>query len=357
MNETTGDTAACPAPVTLAGTHPPAATLSRLRHAATAARLTCLASSWAGWNASYPFQCVQAHEFTRSASFVVHHTAACPECRHAGRLAQLQSVAQAKGGQCLETAWMGSEVRHRLQCAHGHAWKVAARKVMGEGSWCRRCAQREHATRMLSEDGLARMQEAASLRGGRLLDADYAGLNARYRFTWAHGHAWEAAGAEIVRGSWCRACANAEKRVLYRLPDGLARLQAAAQARQGICLASEYVVSRSQYWFRCRHGHEWQTSGHRIFRGAWCPICVNDRMRLSIDDMHVLARERGGLCLSEHYKNNATKLHRECRRGHRWRAPASTVRQGHWCAACAHMDKISNPKSKAHSKYVPVKLP
>lgn len=357
MDEINPGTTACPTTAAKAKAQVASSPLSRLHAAAAAAGLTCLSSSWMGWKASYPFRCVHGHVFMRSASFVAHHAVSCPECRDARRLAQLKSVADARGGQCLDTVWQGSGARHQFQCAHGHVWKAVPRKVIGEGSWCRRCAQQEHSKRMRREDGFFRMQDMATRRGGKLLDDEYAGLHARYRFSCAKGHHWQAEGAEIVRGSWCRMCANAEKRVLYRLPDGLARLQAAAQARLGICLASEYVQARSQYWFRCQHGHEWQTSGNRIFRGTWCPTCAHDRMRLSIDEMHRLARERGGLCLSEHYKNNSTKLHWECHRGHRWHAPAGTVRQGHWCAACAYLDKISNPRSKAGFKYLPVEQP
>jgi hypothetical protein len=208
---------------------------------------------------------------------------------------------------------------------------------------------------MLCQDGLARLQDVARLRGGTLLDTVYAGMYLRYRFSCAKGHHWQAEGAEIVRGSWCKACANENKRVQYRLPDGLARLHAAAQAKQGVCLSSEYTMARAHYRFRCQRGHEWETTGHRIFRGTWCPACAHDTQRLSIDQMRELARQRGGRCLSEHYKNSVTKLQWECHRGHQWHAIPGTVTRGHWCAACAHMDKISNPRSGVRGKYVPAK--
>jgi hypothetical protein len=329
--------------------------LSRLQHAAEAEGISCLASSWDNWQASYPFACRRGHQFVRSASFVVQHRISCPECRDAERLAQLNRVAESKGGRCLETAWRGGGVRHQFQCARGHVWQATPRKVNGEGSWCRRCAQQEHGKKMLCQDGLARLQEAARLRGGQLLDTVYGGMYLRYRFSCSEGHHWQAEGGEIARGSWCKACANENKRTQYRLPDGLARLHAAAQARQGVCLSPEYTMARDHYRFRCHKGHEWQTTGNRIFRGAWCPSCAHDSLRLGIDQMRELAEQRGGRCVSEHYKNSVTKLRWECHRGHQWDAIPGAVTRGHWCAACAHMDKISNPRSKARGKYVPTR--
>lgn len=191
-------------------------------------------------------------------------------------------------------------MRHRFQCARGHIWQAMPGKVASEGSWCRRCAQQDHGPKRMRKDGLASLQDVAERRGGTLLDTVYAGMCLRYRFACAKGHQWQAEGAEIVRGFWCKACANEAKRIQYRLPDGLARLQAAAQARQGACLSSEYIIARTHYRFRCQKGHEWQSTGHRIFRGAWCPVCAHDALRLSIDQMRELARQRGGRCLSEH---------------------------------------------------------
>lgn len=329
--------------------------LDRLRRTAEAANLVLLSSEWDTWKANYAFGCAQGHRFVRSASFALLHPMCCPDCRLTTRLAALKRVAQEKGGECLETAWQGSKVPHRLRCGCGHNWKARPSRIITDGSWCPRCAQQEHSKRMMRLGGLESLQEMAVQQGGRLLDTVYSGMHARYRFCCAQGHHCQAKGGEVARGSWCRACANADKSQQYRLRDGLTRLQAAAQAKQGICLSTEYILSRSSYRFRCRQGHEWQASGQRIFRGAWCPVCANEHKRLSIDDMRQLARQRGGQCLSDHYRNNSTKLHWECHRGHQWQAMPSSILRGHWCPSCAHFSQISNPASRARSKYRPVK--
>ena len=57
--------------------------------------------------------------------------------------------------------------------------------------------------------------------------------------------------------------------------------------------------------------------------------------RLTIQDMHVAAKEKGGRCLSATYVNNATHLKWECKEGHRWIAIPSSIRRGIWCPHCA----------------------
>ena len=77
-------------------------------------------------------------------------------------------------------------------------------------------------------------------------------------------------------------------------------LRALARARGGECLSREYHGVMTDYRWRCAEGHEWVALGNRVRRGSWCPHCAG-RLRLTIDEMQALARERGGLCLSTVY--------------------------------------------------------
>ncbi|MGH9337405.1 MAG: hypothetical protein ACRD21_26955, partial [Vicinamibacteria bacterium] len=55
--------------------------------------------------------------------------------------------------------------------------------------------------------------------------------------------------------------------------------------------------------------------------------------------MQALAKKKGGLCLSEKYKNAHTPLLWQCAQGHRWRARPTSVKgrrfgKGTWCREC-----------------------
>lgn len=323
----------------------------RLLEAAQRAGFECLSSEWQGWTARHAFRCSQGHDSTRIASSVIHNAIVCTECTAQARLERLRQAVLARGGRCLEERHLG-DVPHRFSCAKGHEWKARPSKIMAEGKWCPHCAHENQSRRLMRQDGLELLQRNAAERRGICLSTAYQGMKEYYAFECEHGHQWQAEGAEVARGAWCWHCANAEKRLSYRLADGLERLHRAANAKGGTCLSVEYTGAKAQYRFRCQDGHEWEATGNRIFRGSWCPHCVQASQRLGIELMRRIAHERGGACLSELYVNVATKLHWQCHRGHRWYASPAPIRKGHWCPECANLNKVRSRKSNARWKYL-----
>jgi hypothetical protein len=196
------------------------------------------------------------------------------------------------------------------------------------------------------------LHHAARAKGGVCLSSAYTTSSVRYAFRCAQGHEWLSQGAIVLRGGWCRRCANIERGLKRRHTDGLQKLQAAARAKGGVCLATAYVDGNTRYAMRCSAGHEWDAVGHSVFTGQWCARCVNDARRLSLADAQALAHGRGGRCLSQQYVNNEAPMTWECHRGHTWRARYSNIASGTWCPECAHMAKISNRHSKARLRYV-----
>ena len=174
---------------------------------------------------------------------------------------------------------------------------------------------------------------------------------ALYAFRCAQGHEWETRIGAIKAGSWCPQCDDAKRRVVNRLPDGLARLKRQAAERGGECLAGAYLGTAVKYPFRCARGHEWETTGNKVLRGSWCQACTFDAKRLSIEHAQEAAHAKGGECLSSTYVNSDIKLRWRCHRGHEWAAPLNNVRKGHWCRICANMAMISQRHSKARRKY------
>lgn len=61
----------------------------------------------------------------------------------------------------------------------------------------------------------------------------------------------------------------------------------------------------------------------------------------TIDDMHRIARSKGGQCLSEEYVSGRTKLKWRCAKGHEWESTPHNVKRGYWCRKC-HLEKIHN---------------
>lgn len=65
---------------------------------------------------------------------------------------------------------------------------------------------------------------------------------------------------------------------------------------------------------------------------------------LTIAEMRILAKKRGGRCLSAGYINGYEKLKWRCARRHTWKASPFSVKSGRWCPICGLTKKKSNRK-------------
>lgn len=311
----------------------------------------CLDSDWKGWDARYRFLCAHDHVFLK---FLRKSTLAapCPVCESNRLNERLHALVREAGVTCLEPGWLGANAKHRFRCAEGHAWERRGRNVLVSAR-CPECSRVQDALRRRRPEGLADLKAAAAQRGGQCLADRYEGVEHVYAFQCAKGHVWKTRGAMVLGRNWCPECAARHRGQQRRYADGLARLCAAAASRGGECLSAAYEGAAAYYRFRCGAGHEWETSGRKVFEGHWCMACVYDAKRLSLEVARQAAAERGGQCLSDHYEGAAARMYWLCHRGHAWRASLSNVRAGHWCPDCANMNKITNRKSKARRRYQP----
>jgi hypothetical protein len=65
--------------------------------------------------------------------------------------------------------------------------------------------------------------------------------------------------------------------------------------------------------------------------------------------MRQLAKDRGGMCLSERYLNSATKLLWKCSHGHVWKAAPRHIKEGRWCPICNRRQKVLGSLDKSSS--------
>lgn len=107
-----------------------------------------------------------------------------------------------------------------------------------------------------------------------------------------------------------------------------------AKSKGGICWSKEYVNSKTKLWWECSKGHRWESSPLSVKnRNSWCPVCANN-LPLGMKEMHRLAKEKKGKCLSKEYMNVKIKLLWECNKGHQFQSTPDNVKQGKWCLKC-----------------------
>ena len=135
----------------------------------------------------------------------------------------------------------------------------------------------------------------------------------------------------------------------------LDEIQRDAAARGGRCISETYVDSLTLMEWECAAGHRWRACAHAIRQGHWCKRCADARLRPPLDAVHAIAAERGGKCLSECYTNSQAKLDWQCAHGHRWTASLNSVKQGSWCPQCKAITRASrqvNGSASAHSSAI-----
>ena len=120
----------------------------------------------------------------------------------------------------------------------------------------------------------------------------------------------------------------------------IATMMELARKRGGRCISTLYVSSTIPLLWECASGHRWSAVPASIRKGTWCPDCAGVR-RLTLEQMKEMAKSRDGRCLSNRYRNSATKLEWRCSVGHEWSATPLQVKKGHWCPFCARVAPLN----------------
>lgn len=127
----------------------------------------------------------------------------------------------------------------------------------------------------------------------------------------------------------------------------LKKAQEIATIRGGRCLSKKYVSAKSLLTISCRNSDHspFKISYDNLKRGRWCPHCKYDRMRgnyqYDIEDMHRIAEEKGGKCLSKKFLGVKKKIKWSCgKQNHSiFLATPDNVIQGKWCPQCGEEKK------------------
>ncbi|OED36605.1 hypothetical protein AB834_02920, partial [PVC group bacterium (ex Bugula neritina AB1)] len=177
------------------------------------------------------------------------------------------------------------------------------------------------------------MQTLAESQGGKCLTVKHVNGRRILNLQCKEGHLWSIRYDAFIRGSWCRKCYIESQKLT------IGHMHELAEAKGGKCLSTNYVNAHTKLKWKCKEGHQWETSPNKIKRGSWCPSCgrksSNDKRRGSLKELHKLAESRGGKFLSTEYINVDTKHEWICKQGHVWSARPSSIKRGTWCPTCS----------------------
>ena len=197
------------------------------------------------------------------------------------------------------------------------------------------------------------MKEIARKRGGECLSTEYKNGKTKLKWRCSCGYEWEATPENIKYGKWCPTCGIKSREDKRR--GSIEEMHQIAHEREGECLSEFYINTNTKLKWKCAVGHEWEATPDNIKVGKWCPKCAikknADNKRKSITDMQLIAKNRGGKCLSKEYTNMNSKLQWECSKGHQWLAIPSNIISGKWCPTCAGKKRTITDMCNAAEQY------
>ena len=308
----------------------------------------------------------------------------------------MQQVARKYGGQCVSAKYINSKTHLRWKCSHGHEWTAKADHVL-KGHWCPICSAgisericRELLERMTGVRFLKARPNCLGNKGGKPMELDgyapslgvafeYQGEQHYHYNPFFHenvelfeqGQAYDERKRRLCRrrgivlleipyhiphrglqvylaslhdreglGVICaRKPINISELELWRRKD-CGDLRTLAFSRDGVLLSSYYIDANTKLSYRCKEGHEWKATPASVRRGTWCRVCGNKRAAIkrahTIERMKALAARKGGVCLSDTYRNVKSRLRWQCREGHEFETQASVILAGHWCPKCQY---------------------
>ncbi len=273
--------------------------------------------------------------------------------KRAAYLRELQKIAADRGGRCLSPTYTNSRTRMRWECSEGHQWQATASSVKS-GSWCRQCASKRLRVKDDPREQAILAQLKHLRRRGKATIEDMHNI-AAVRGGQCLSPAYRGSGEKLrwrcdQGHEFERTPASVKQgswclRCRGRNEHSIENMHAIAHERGGKCLSKRYRSMRTPMKWQCETGHTWTACAETVLRGSWCPECFG-QSRGSIEKLRELARMRGGVCMSDHYVNNLHKLRWRCRHGHEWDARPMNIVMGTWCPTCAKVARGRKGKRK-----------
>jgi len=117
------------------------------------------------------------------------------------KLELCDQIAKSKGGSCLSSKYIRSNLKLKFQCIQGHIFFLTP-LALKAGRWCRACSRKPQLS-------IKDMQKIAASKGGACISTEYSHSHKKLIWQCGKSHIWEASGASVRNGgSWCRKCSR-----------------------------------------------------------------------------------------------------------------------------------------------------
>ncbi len=384
-------------------------TIDEMRQIAKARGGKCISNKYINNQTNLLWECSEGHRW-EAVPNSIKHGSWCRKCAGLEKLTidYMQNVAEERGGKCLSKKYQNARLKLLWECSEGHRWKATYDKI-GQGSWCPECSAgmgericREFFKQLFSNDFPKSYPKWLVNEKGNQMELD--GHCESLGLAFEHqGEQHYTTKSHLINSKHDLSRIKFHDKLKRRLCDKrdvtlipipeipnrlpvdevkdfikkqcelkgfplptefdsikvnlksaytnpssrkiLNVLKAIANEKGGKCLSKVYKGDNKKLLWECSEGHQWKAIPGSIKQNTWCPHCAGTVAK-TIEQMHQLAKERGGRCSSNAYAGIYKKLLWECAKGHKWKAIPKHIIKGHWCPYCAGRGKTIEDMQK-----------
>ncbi|MBQ8289499.1 MAG: hypothetical protein IJY01_01330 [Clostridia bacterium] len=247
------------------------------------------------------------------------------------------------------------------KCEKGHEWQaiIASRNT---GGGCPICINRKilKGYNDLKTLNPQLASEWNYKNNGNLKPEDFAS-NSGKKVWWKcdKGHEWQATIDSRNNGVGCPYCAG---QIVVKGVNDLATVNPKLAGewnceKNGDLKPEDFMVgSNKKVWWKCRKGHEWQSTVANRNNGNGCPYCSNKKILIGYNDLATIAPQLAvewnydrniGLTPLDVGLNSRNKVWWKCDKGHEWQATIYSRKSGYGCPYCSGRNAIKGKNDLA----------
>ena len=302
----------------------------------------------------------------------------------------MQELANQRGGLCLSKAYINSTTKLLWRCANGHEFQASPTSIKNSGTWCPKCHffRNEELYRSMfeyifdTEFKKVRPKFLISKKTGKRMELDGYAPKLKVAFEYNgeqhyQGRFFGDNSKKLVEiksrdEQKVKACKENKIKLFvikydddiqkifndvteyalqisnitpkkkslrsfsgdYYTLDQLKECHEIAKNKGGVFLSNNFLGAKRKHTWKCEHGHIWEASVSKIKYGTWCPKCIPNSKK-NISSIKEKVEQKNGILLTKSYKNINQSFNVVCQKGHRFSLTGRQIlHQNNWCFEC-----------------------
>jgi hypothetical protein len=106
----------------------------------------CLSQNYAGALRKLQWECAKGHQWWAVPNPIKANKCWCPSCnvKKKKTIEEMRQLAISKGGKCISTEYVNSELPLKWECNKGHTWEAIYRSIMVNENFCQYCYREDN---------------------------------------------------------------------------------------------------------------------------------------------------------------------------------------------------------------------